>query len=66
MKKTIAIGSDHAGFSLKEELKKFLIERGEEILDVGPDNQDSTDYPDFGSRVAEKVSSGNTGTVIFK
>jgi len=60
MKKPVAIASDHAGFALKEELKKFLLGRGEEILDVGPDNQDSTDYPDYGSRVAEKVSSGST------
>jgi len=59
MKKPIAIGSDHAGFALKEEVKKFLLERGEEILDVGPDKQDPTDYPDCGSRVAEKVSSSS-------
>jgi len=59
MKKPIVIGSDHAGYALKEEVKKFLLERGEEVLDVGPENQDSTDYPDYGARVAEKVSSGS-------
>ena len=59
MKKPIVIGSDHAGFALKEEMKKLLLERGEEILDVGPDKQDPTDYPDCGSRVAEKVSSSS-------
>jgi len=59
MKKPIAIGSDHAGYTMKEEVKKFLLGRGEEVLDAGPDKQDPTDYPDFGSRVAEKVSSGS-------
>ena len=59
MKKPIVIGSDHTGFALKEELKKLLLERGEGILDVGPDKQDPTDYPDYGSRVAEKVSSSS-------
>jgi len=58
MKKPIVIGSDHAGYALKEEAKKLLLERGEEVLDVGSNGQDPTDYPDYGARVAEMVSSG--------
>lgn len=54
----IAIGSDHGGLSLKEALKKLLAERGISFEDCGTDNGDSVDYPDFGVKVARKVSSG--------
>lgn len=54
----IIIGSDHAGFSLKEDVKKFLAEVGLGILDVGTHSGESVDYPDFGVKVAEGVSSG--------
>lgn len=53
----IIIGSDHAGFSLKENVKIFL-EEDMEVLDVDTHNGESVDYPDFGAKVAEKVSSG--------
>lgn len=54
----IIIGSDHAGFSLKETVKGFLGEMGLEVLDVGTYSDKSVDYPDFGAKVAEKISSG--------
>ena len=54
----IIIGSDHAGFSLKENVREFLSEVGLEVLDVGTYSDESVDYPDFGAKVAEKVSSG--------
>lgn len=54
----IIIGSDHAGFSLKEEVKEFLVEVDLEVLDVGTYSDEAVDYPDFGEKVAEKVSSG--------
>ncbi len=54
----IIIGSDHAGFSLKDALKKSLAEADVEILDVGAHSSEPVDYPDFGRKVAEKVSSG--------
>ncbi len=50
----IIIGSDHAGFALKEELKKAVAG----MKDIGTDGEDSVDYPDFGARVARAVSSG--------
>ncbi|MBE9547164.1 MAG: ribose 5-phosphate isomerase B [Proteobacteria bacterium] len=53
----IIIGSDHAGFPLKENVKIFL-EEDMEVLDVDTHNGESVDYPDFGAKVAEKVSSG--------
>ena len=54
----VIIGSDHAGFSLKEDVREFLGEMGLEVLDVGAYSDESVDYPDFGAKVAEKVSSG--------
>jgi ribose 5-phosphate isomerase B len=55
----IIIGADHAGFSLKEGVKKILAEMNVEITDVGTHSNESVDYPDFASRVAEKISSGD-------
>ncbi|MDD5233422.1 MAG: ribose 5-phosphate isomerase B [Syntrophales bacterium] len=58
MMKEIIIGSDHAGFELKEELKQLLAARGLVVTDAGAFCGDSVDYPDFGVPVAEGVSSG--------
>jgi ribose 5-phosphate isomerase B len=55
----IAIGSDHGGFELKEAIKSVLVERNISIDDLGTDNGNSVDYPDFGEKVARKVSSGD-------
>jgi len=55
---TIAIGSDHAGVELKEEIKKFLEEEGVSFTDLGPHTEASVDYPDYGAKVAELVSKG--------
>lgn len=52
----VAIGSDHAGFPLKEELKRFLGEY--EVVDVGTNSTESTDYPDFAKKVGKLVSEG--------
>lgn len=62
----IAIGSDHAGFSLKQNVIKHLEDRGIEVMDFGPANEESVDYPDFGHPVAENVESGTAdlGIVI--
>lgn len=54
----IVIGADHAGFELKEKIKTFLAARGDDVVDVGTDSADSVDYPDYGKKVAEGVSSG--------
>ena len=54
----IAIGSDHAGFELKEQIKNILLERHTTITDVGTTTEESVDYPDFGLKVAELVSGG--------
>lgn len=55
MKKKMIIGSDHAGFSLKEKLKDFLVKRGFEVIDVGCYKEVSCDYPEFAKVLCEKV-----------
>lgn len=54
----VAIGSDHAGFAAKEELKKLLRAMGHEVEDVGTSSELSCDYPDFAEKVARKVAGG--------
>ncbi|HXV74467.1 MAG TPA: RpiB/LacA/LacB family sugar-phosphate isomerase, partial [Sphingomonadales bacterium] len=49
---TVAIGCDHAGFALKEALKKVLEGKGHKVLDCGAMGTESVDYPDFGKAVA--------------
>lgn len=61
----IAIGSDHAGFKLKNDLIAYLIEKEYELQDFGPDSADSVDYPDYAHAVAESVASGENGLGIL-
>lgn len=51
----IAIGSDHAGFLLKQKLIKLLEHRGHQVLDLGCHGEDSIDYPDYAHPVADEV-----------
>jgi ribose 5-phosphate isomerase B len=54
----IAIGSDHAGFPLKEELKQVLKEQGHEVSDLGTDSEEPVDYPLYCVKVARAVAEG--------
>lgn len=54
----IAMGSDHGGFDLKEQIKAWLQENGHEVVDFGCHNKESCDYPDFGAAAARAVASG--------
>ena len=56
--KTIALGSDHGGFALKEKLKPILEEHGLHISDVGIHDEKPADYPDIARQVAEIVARG--------
>ena len=56
--KAIIIGSDHAGYDLKEKVKSYLIEKGYEVEDAGTTSETSVNYVDYGKKVAEAVSSG--------
>ena len=54
----IAVGSDHAGFALKEHLRGWLSEQGYEVLDLGAYSADRVDYPHFGAEVGRTVTAG--------
>lgn len=54
----IAMGADHAGFGLKDELKAHLTGLGHQVIDAGTNSPDRTDYPLWGSRAAHLVTSG--------
>lgn len=56
--RTVAVGSDHAGFELKGTIAAHLAERGIEVLDLGAHSTDRVDYPDFGAAVGRAVVSG--------
>jgi ribose 5-phosphate isomerase B len=58
MWRQLIIGSDHAGFALKEGVKSLLYQMNFDVTDVGTNSADVVDYPDYGCRVAERVSSG--------
>lgn len=59
-------GSDHAGFRLKQLMVAVLKELGDDVVDVGTTNEESTDYPQFGSEVGRRVANdpGSYGLVI--
>lgn len=54
--KKIAIGSDHAGYDLKETLKRYLNDKGYEVEDHGTKSNESTDYPEYAHAVANSIS----------
>ena len=61
----IAIGSDHAGYLLKEDVKRFLVEEGHEVVDVGTDSESPVDYPPFCAAAAREVVAGNADRAIL-
>jgi ribose 5-phosphate isomerase B len=54
----VALGADHAGFPLKEDLKGWLISRGFDVVDLGTQATESVDYPDFAIAVGGAVTAG--------
>ena len=63
--KKISLASDHAGFTLKEIIKKKLIKNKVKVLDFGPFNKDKVDYPDYAKKVARNISSKKTNMGIL-
>ena len=55
----IAIGSDHAGFQLKQTLGQWLRDNGYEVTDLGTDSEDRVDYPHYGALVGQAVARGD-------
>ena len=56
---SIILASDHAGFKLKEEIKKFLIKKRNKVWDLGTKNTNSVDYPDFAHLLSKKMKTNN-------
>jgi ribose 5-phosphate isomerase B len=54
----IALGADHAGFELKEKIKRYLLDKGLAVDDHGTNSAQSVDYPDYAFFVAEQVAAG--------
>ncbi len=63
--KTIAIGADHGGYPMKEELKSFLGELGHRVHDFGTNSDSAVDYPDFAHAVARAVADGTAEVGIM-
>jgi len=61
----IAIGADHAGFGLKEEIRKALADLGLTVEDMGTTSSDAVDYPDFAEKVARLVAAGQVDRGIL-
>ncbi len=54
----IAVGSDHAGLELKDQLGKYLADKGYQVQDLGTYTSESVDYPDYGEKVGSVVAAG--------
>lgn len=54
----VSIGSDHAGFEQKQALVDYLVGKGYDVIDRGPDSDDRVDYPDYAFPVAHDVADG--------
>ena len=63
--KKVCIASDHAGFKLKDHIKEFLINKNISIIDLGPINDRSVDYPDFAKKVSSRVKSKRSDVGIL-
>jgi ribose 5-phosphate isomerase B len=61
----MALGADHAGWQLKEEIKAWLLTRNVELMDFGTHSPDPVDYPDYAAQVGEAVASGKADRGIL-
>ena len=61
----IAMAADHAGFALKENLRRRLAQEGHEVLDFGASSAESCDYPDFAQPAAREVGQGRSDRGIL-
>lgn len=65
MKRTVALGSDHAGFRVKEIARNVLARMGVSVLDFGTDSDASVDYPDYARRAVEAVLDGRADRAVL-
>ena len=61
----ICIASDHAGFNLKNYIKDLLINRNISVIDLGPINNNSVDYPDYAKKVSKRIRAGKSDLGIL-
>tara|TARA_B100001179_G_scaffold117523_1_gene83937 strand:+ start:122 stop:571 length:450 start_codon:yes stop_codon:yes gene_type:complete len=58
--KKVLLASDHAGFKLKDKIKRFLIKKGNTVLDLGTKNTNSVDYPDYAHLLSKKMKNNKS------
>ena len=58
--KRVLLASDHAGFKLKDKIKRFLIKKGNIVLDLGTKNTNSVDYPDYAHLLSKKMKNNKS------
>ena len=63
--KKVCIASDHAGFALKNYVLNYLINKSVSVIDLGPSNDNSVDYPDFAKKVSNRIKSGKSDIGIL-
>jgi ribose 5-phosphate isomerase B len=63
--KKICIASDHAGFNLKENIKDYLIKKNISIIDLGPSENKTVDYPDYAKKVANRIKAKKSDVGIL-
>lgn len=61
----ISIGSDHAGFPLKQEVAAHLREQGHDVIDLGTNSTDPVDYPDFAEAVGKSILDGRVKRAVL-
>ena len=64
-KKTIVLGSDHAGFKLKEMICEYVASKGYEVINVGTDSEASCDYPEFAGKLCKTIKAGEADLGIL-
>ncbi len=62
---TIVIAADHAGYEMKRALKQRLADDGFDVVDLGTDNEESVDYPDFAALLAESIVAGRSARGVL-
>jgi len=63
--KKICIASDHAGFNLKENIKDYLINKNVSIIDLGPNEKKSVDYPDYAKKIGNRIKTKKSDVGIL-
>ena len=61
----ILLASDHAGYKLKEVIKKYLLKKNKNVLDLGTENENSVDYPYFAHLLAKKIRKKNQFGILI-